>query len=155
MRADLQFKHNLTNTPPILSNCQKWRVVAERIKITGLWCFRLSRVWVRVPVVTLVSLSKTLNHYYFVLRMGRKAVGLVCCVTHVKEPSSLIEKRRGPPRCSWFDWQHIAPQHLVNHYMVLCEGVGLILQKRCPKYLAGKYSRRYTNTFYYYYHYYY
>ena len=53
--------------------------------------------------------------------MGRKAVGPVCCVTHVKEPSALIEKRRGSPRCSWFDWQHIAPQHLVNHYMVLCK----------------------------------
>ena len=53
--------------------------------------------------------------------MGRKAVGPVCCVMHVKEPSALIEKRRGSPRCSWFDWQHIAPQHLVNHYMVLCK----------------------------------
>ncbi len=32
-------------------------------KSTGLklWCFRLSRVWVRVPVVTLVSLSKMLK----------------------------------------------------------------------------------------------
>ncbi len=60
--------------------------------------------------------------------MGRKAVAPVCCVTHEKEPSALIEKRRGLPRCSWFDWQHNAPQHLVNHYKVLCKGVGLILQ---------------------------
>ena len=39
-------------------------------------------------VVTLVSLSKTLNHYCFVLRMGRKAVGPVHCVMHVKDPSN-------------------------------------------------------------------
>ncbi len=31
---------------------------------------------------------------------------------------------------SWFDWLHIAPQHLVNHYLVLCKGVGLILQTK-------------------------
>ena len=29
--------------------------------------------------------------------MGRKAVGTMCCVTHLKEPSALIEKRRGCP----------------------------------------------------------
>ncbi len=107
----------------------RWTCRGQADKSTGLklWCFRLSRVWVRVPVLTLVSLSKTLNHYCFVLRMGRKAVGPVCCVTHVKEPSALIEKSRGPPQCSRFDWLHIAPQHLVNHYMVLCKGVGLIV----------------------------
>ena len=27
--------------------------------------------------------------------MGRKAIGPVCCVTHVKEPSALIEKKKG------------------------------------------------------------
>ena len=27
--------------------------------------------------------------------MGRKAVGPMCCVTHVKEPSALIEKEKG------------------------------------------------------------
>ena len=35
-----------------------------------------------------------------VLRMGREALGPMCCVTHVKEPSALIEKRMGSPRCS-------------------------------------------------------
>ena len=35
------------------------------------------------PVVTLVSLSKTLDHC-FILRMERNAVGPMCCVTHVK-----------------------------------------------------------------------
>ena len=39
--------------------------------------------------VTLVSLSKTLNHC-LVLRMGRKAIGPGCCITHVKEHSALI-----------------------------------------------------------------
>ena len=47
------------------------------------------------PVVALVSLSKTLNHNCFVLRMGRKAVGPVCCVMHVKEPRTLIVKEKG------------------------------------------------------------
>ncbi len=37
---------------------------------------------------TCVFKSKTLNHDCFVLQMGRKAVGPVCCVTHVKEPSA-------------------------------------------------------------------
>ena len=49
----------------------------------------VARMWVRIPawpVAALVSLSKTLNHNCFVLRMGRKAVGPVCCVMHVKEP---------------------------------------------------------------------
>ena len=49
----------------------------------------VGRMWVRIPawpVTTLVSLSKTPNHNCFVFRMGRKAVGPVCCVMHVKEP---------------------------------------------------------------------
>ena len=56
------------------------------------------RVWVRIPdwpVVALVSLSKTLNHNCFVLRMGCKAVDPVCCVMHVKEPRTLIAKEKG------------------------------------------------------------
>ena len=41
------------------------------------------RMWVRIsawPVAALVSLNKILDH-----RMGRKAVGPVCCAMHVKE----------------------------------------------------------------------
>ena len=56
------------------------------------------RKWVRIPawpVAALVSLSKTLNHNCFVLRMGRKAVGPMCCVMHVKEPRTLIVKEKG------------------------------------------------------------
>ena len=56
------------------------------------------RMWVRIPawqVAALESLSKTLNHNCFVLRMGRKAVGPVCCVMHVKEPRTLIVKEKG------------------------------------------------------------
>ena len=55
-------------------------------------------MWVRIPawpVAALVSLSKTLNHNCFILRMGRKAVGPVCCVMHVKEPRALIMKEKG------------------------------------------------------------
>ena len=51
-----------------------------------------SQAW---PVAALVSLSKTLNHNCFVLWMGRKAVGPVCCVMHVKEPRTLIVKEKG------------------------------------------------------------
>ena len=52
----------------------------------------VAKMWVRIPawpVTALVSLSKTLNHNCFVLRMGRKAVGPVFCVMHVKEPRTL------------------------------------------------------------------
>ena len=42
------------------------------------------RMWVRIPAAALVSLSKTLDHNCFVLRMGRKAVGPVCCVMYVQ-----------------------------------------------------------------------
>ena len=52
------------------------------------------RMWVRIPA-WLVSLSKTLNHNCFVLWMGRKAVGPVCCVMHVKESRTLIVKEKG------------------------------------------------------------
>ena len=54
------------------------------------------RMWVQIPVCTvvaLVSLSKTLDHHCF--GMGRKAVGPVCCVMHVKEPRTLIVKEKG------------------------------------------------------------
>ena len=56
------------------------------------------RMWVWIPawpVAVLVSLSKTLNHNCFVLRIGRKAVGPVCCVMHVKETRTLIVKEKG------------------------------------------------------------
>ena len=39
-------------------------------------------MWVRVPVKTPVPLNKALNHC-FVLWMGRKADGPVCCVKGV------------------------------------------------------------------------
>ena len=68
-----------------------------------------SRMWVRIPVVTLVSLSKTLNHNCFVLRMGRKAVGPVCCVIHVKEPRTLIVKEKGLAPV-FLEWQLNAPK---------------------------------------------
>ena len=45
--------------------------------------------------MALVSLSKTLNRNCFILWMGRKAVGPVCCVMHVKEPRTLIVKEKG------------------------------------------------------------
>ena len=76
-----------------------WSVVAERSSALDS-SSGVARMWVRIPawpVAALVSLSKTLNHNCFVLRMGCKAVhvGPVCCVMHVKEPRTLIVKEKG------------------------------------------------------------
>ena len=74
-----------------------WSVVAEQSSALGS-SSGVVRMWVRIlawPVAALVSLSKTMNHNCFVLRMGRKAVGPVCCVMHVKEPRTLIVKEKG------------------------------------------------------------
>ncbi len=60
---------------------------------------RVCMVWVGVPVLTLVSLIKTLNHYCFILPMRRKSLGPMCCVMHIQEPSTLILKRRSLPGC--------------------------------------------------------
>ena len=63
----------------------------------------VARMWVRIPawpVAALVSLSKTLNHNCFVLRMGRKAVGPVCCVMHVKD--TYCEREGACPSVSGF-----------------------------------------------------
>ena len=36
----------------------------------------------------------------------------------------LLSNRKGVcPGCSWFDWLLIAPQHLVNHFLVICKGI--------------------------------
>ena len=43
-----------------------WSVVAERSSLPDSSSGVSSRMWVRIPVVTLVSLSKTLNHNCFV-----------------------------------------------------------------------------------------
>ena len=58
--------------------------------------------WIQVLVLPECEFEswpgKTLNHNCFVLRMGRTAVGPVCCVMHVKELRTLIvkEKRLAP-----------------------------------------------------------
>ena len=74
-----------------------WSVVAERSGALDL-SPGVVRMWVRIPacpVAALVSLSKTLHHNCFVLRVGRKDVGPVCGVMHVKEPRTLIVKEKG------------------------------------------------------------
>ena len=46
----------------------------------------------------------------FVLRMGRKVVGPVCCVLRTwAQGGNLIKKAGVHPCCSWFDWLHIDP----------------------------------------------
>ena len=79
------------------NTCLWCGVVAERSSALDA-SSGVVRMWVRIPdwpVAALVSLSKTLNHNCFALRMGRKAVGPVCCVMHVKEPRTLIVKEKG------------------------------------------------------------
>ncbi len=49
-------------------------VMVGSFEWTQALVFLISQVWVGVPVVTLVSLCKTLDHYCFVLRMGQKAI---------------------------------------------------------------------------------
>ena len=56
--------------------------------------FLINRVWVQVPAVTLVSLSKIFNHCC-VLRMGRKAVGPICCVKARKRTQCCYRKEKG------------------------------------------------------------
>ncbi len=46
----------------------------------------LSECGFGLPGTTLVSLSKTLDHSYFVLWTRHKAVGYVCCVKLIKAP---------------------------------------------------------------------
>ena len=61
-------------------------------------------MWVRIPawpVAALVSLSKTLNHNCFVLWMGRKAAGPVCCVMHVKDSRFVIRDSRLEHPAGW------------------------------------------------------
>ena len=48
------------------------------------------------PAVTLVSLSKT---HCFVLQMGRKAVGPMCCVNACKRTQCTYRKREGVRPC--------------------------------------------------------
>ena len=92
------------NSLMFMFSIKKWSVVAERSSALDS-SSGVARMWVRIPawpVAALVSLSKTLNHNCFVLRMGRKAVGPVCCVMHVKEHRTLIVKEKGGlPRCFW------------------------------------------------------
>ena len=88
------------------SNSQEWSlssiylpgsVVAERSSPLNS-SSGVVRMWVWIPawpVAALVSLSKTLNHNCFVLRMGCKAVGHVCCVMHVKKTRTLFVKEKG------------------------------------------------------------
>ena len=77
-----------------------------------LYCKHIHRVrvlvvWVQIPSRDTCVLIKhvTIASSFW---MGRKVVGPMCCVTHVKKTSTLIENRRGSPRCSWL-WLLYAP----------------------------------------------
>ena len=95
-RAKIHFYLELMRSIAV-TRMQAWNVVAERSSALDS-SSGVARMWVRIPawlVTALVSLSKTLNHNCFVLRMGHKAVSPVCCAMHVKEPRTLIVKEKG------------------------------------------------------------
>ena len=97
-------------------------VVAEQIRTPDSSSrFLLSKVWVRTPVDTLVSLKARHFKTIIAASLGWDVKPYVMCVVlmHVNELCALIEKRRGSPGYSWFDRRHTEPQHLVNHYRVL------------------------------------
>ena len=89
--------------------CRGRAVKSTKLK---LWCFSTAECGLESPAVTLVSLS-------FVLRMGCKAIGPMCCVNACKRTQCTYRKRRGSPRCYWLDWQHIAPQRLDKMFSVV------------------------------------
>ena len=78
---------------PVAVGSPKWRYLQsyrnQNVLLIGvLWpsshvcwnqalVFLVSRVWVRVPFITLVSLSKKLDYYSFVLQIGYQAIGSV------------------------------------------------------------------------------
>ena len=101
VKVSAYFIVSLSRKQYSTETCEEFIVLMEcrglAVECTGLkfWCCQKTRMWVRFPVAALVSLSKTLNHNCFVLRMGRKTVGPVCCVMHVKEPRTLIVKEKG------------------------------------------------------------
>ena len=66
-----------------------WRIIADwllspnRLTETNITFF-----------IFILNFGRICRHNCFVLRMGRKAVGPVCCVMYVKEPRSLIAKQK-------------------------------------------------------------
>ncbi len=75
-----------------------WHVRAERIRTpnTSFGVSDKQSVSSSPSRNILVSLSKTLNHYCCVYRMGREAVGPIRSLMHVKEPSALsVTKEKG------------------------------------------------------------
>ncbi len=68
-----------------------------------------------VPIITLVSFTKTFNQSCFVLRIGWKPKVPFL----VKSTFTLIVKRRGLPQCFWHGFLLTAPHYSVNPYKVL------------------------------------
>ena len=67
-----------------------WSVVPERSSALDS-SSDVVRMWVRIPawpVAALVVHQQDTTTIALVLCMGREAVGPVCCVMHVKEPST-------------------------------------------------------------------
>ena len=75
--------------------CVLWKCHGQAVKSIEfkLWCFWSAECGFESPAVTLVSLSKPLNHC-FVLRIRRKAIGPMCCANAWKNQVHL-SKREG------------------------------------------------------------
>ena len=76
------------------TSTQKWIIKTKQagvniVKKNGLAFRRLAYMY--IPICKIWST----NHNCFVLRMGHKAVGPMCCAMYVKEPRTLIVKEKG------------------------------------------------------------
>ena len=59
---------------------QAWLLLRGQAHQTQTLVFLIIRVWARVPFLKRVYLSKTVDHFLFVLRMGQKTTCPVCYV---------------------------------------------------------------------------
>lgn len=112
----LRFRRTLERSVTAENESENRLGVFLKQNRTQATVFVISREWVRVPASTRVSLSKTPDHDCFVLRMGRKAVGPVCCTTHVNEPRNTYREKKGVCPGVFWQWLQNVPWHLVNPY---------------------------------------
>ena len=91
-----------------------WRVRAKWIRVLDSLVFLISRVWVFLVLAVIpVLLIKTLYHGTY------SRWSCVLCNTLERTLMHLLKREGVCPGLFGFDWHHIAPQHLTNHYMVL------------------------------------
>ena len=90
------------------------------------------RMWVRIPawpVALLVSLSKTLNHNCFVLRMKQSCRSRVLCNACKRTQDTYRKREGGLPRCFWIrtlstrQGGYVRATNLLYYYCYFCRPV--------------------------------